>query len=155
MRTLHGFATVCLFTAALAALLPACSSTTDSGGGGGGSPGAAGSTSTGGSSSTGTGDAAKGATLYGSQCASCHGPDAAGNQGPNITLSMTAGIGSWTYPQFHDAVRSAKGKDGMPLCQFMSAFTDKDVSESGMQDLYAFLKSKPINDTVNKGTYCP
>jgi len=67
---------------------------------------------------------------------------------------MTAGIGSWTYQQFHDAVRSAKDKDGSDLCFFMVPFDATSVSESGMQDLWAFLKSKN-NDTVNKGTSCP
>jgi hypothetical protein len=85
----------------------------------------------------------------------CHGADAQGGGGPNITMSMTAGIGSWTYQQFYDAVRSAKGKDGTDLCLLMTKFETKDVSDSGMQDLYAFLKSKPVVDTVNRGTYCP
>lgn len=98
---------------------------------------------------------AKGTTLYSSQCSSCHGPDASGNQGPNITMSTTAGIGSWTYGQFYNAVRSAKNKDGTALCPFMTAFTTKDVSDCGAQDIYAFLKSKPANNTVNKGSYCP
>jgi cytochrome c553 len=166
---LHSFATICVFGAALAAVLPACSSSDDPPGGSAGAAPTAGSgssaagssaagssaagSSAAGSSSAGTGDAAKGNTLYGTQCLSCHGVGATGNQGPNITMSMTAGIGSWTYQNFHDAVRLAKDKDGTDLCIFMSKFAEKDVSETGMQDLYAYLKSLPISDTKNEGTF--
>ncbi len=95
-----------------------------------------------------------GATIYtGQVCNTCHGPDGSGNQGPNITLSTTAGIGSWTYQQFHDAVRLAKRNDGTPLCVLMLSYNETDISEQGIADLYAFLKSQPINDTPQKGSY--
>lgn len=163
MRTLHGFATVCVFAAATAALLPACSSDgSDSNGAAGAAPtagasgsaaGAAGAGTAGAPAAGATGDATKGSALYSTQCASCHGVGAVGNQGPNITMSMTAGIGSWTYQNFHDAVRLAKDKDGSDLCIFMSKFAEKDVSEAGMQDLWAYLKSLPISDVKNEGSF--
>ena len=134
-----------------ATLLPACGGTDDPapGGAAGAGPGSCSTTAEGG------GDATKGATLYSTQCATCHNADASGKEAPNITLSTTAGIGSWTYAQFYNAVRNAKDKDGTDLCVFMSKFEPKDVSDCGAQDIYAFIKSKPVNNTVNKGTYCP
>ena len=157
MRTLYSFATICVF-GALSALLPACGSSDDS------KPsGAAGSGNTAGSSAAGSGntagsapvgDATKGSAVYQSQvCGSCHGGDAEGGNGPNITMSKTAGIGNWTYQQFHDAVRKAVDEDGKPLCALMASYAESDISEASMADLYAFIKSKPVNDTVNKGTY--
>ena len=78
------------------------------------------------------GDATKGATVYSTNCVSCHSADAAGKEGPNITMSMTAGIGSWTYQQFHDAVRLGKDKDGTQLCPFMTPFPETStISRSG------------------------
>jgi len=105
-----------------------------------------------------TGDATRGATLFKSEaviCNSCHGENGEGNQGPNITKSVAGGIGSWTYAQFHDAVRLAKDKDGADLCAFMVAVPEKDLSEQGIADVYAFLQSKPAVDVPNKGMYCP
>ena len=134
MRILHSFATICLFGAGLAAALPACSSDPAS-----------------------SGDpVARGAEVWADQgCDTCHGSDAKGREGPNITMSTTAGIGAWSYQQFHDAVRLAKGKDGVALCQFMTKFEESDISEAGMQDLHAYIKSLPISDVVNRGSYCP
>jgi cytochrome c553 len=126
--------------------------------GGASSGGAAhGGASSGGASSGGaaSGDATKGATVYSINCTSCHGADAAGNQGPNITMSMTAGIGSWTYAQFENAVRLGKAKDGTTqLCSLMTMFAEKDISEPSMLDLWAYLKSKPISDVPQKGSFC-
>ena len=152
MRTLYSFATVCVFGAAFS-LLPACGSTTDEptpATGGSASGGAASGGASGGGASN--GDPAKGATIYSTNCVSCHGSDAAGKEGPNITMSMTAGIGSWTYQQFSDAVHTGKDKDGTQLCPLMTMFPE--IVDPGLKDLYAFIKSKPISDVVNKGTYC-
>jgi hypothetical protein len=103
----------------------------------------------------GGGDATKGSTLYGNICLTCHGSNAEGTGGPNITMSMTAGIGSWTYAQFYQAGRNATNKDGRPLCVFMTPVKTTDASDCGVQDIYAYLKTKPNIDTVNFGTYCP
>ncbi|HYQ41142.1 MAG TPA: cytochrome c [Polyangiaceae bacterium] len=101
------------------------------------------------------GSVARGAALYAAQsCNACHGVTAAGDQGPNITSSPSAGIGAWTYQQFHDALRLAKGKDGRALCLFMPPLMVSELSEQAIQDLYAFLKATPPIDTVNRGTYC-
>lgn len=93
--------------------------------------------------------------MYFDHCASCHGADAAGSEGPNLTFSTNAGIGTWTYQQFHDAVRLTKAPDGSLLCVFMSRFAERDVSEQSLQDIYTFLRSRPIVDKVNRGRYCP
>lgn len=147
MRTLHTFATVCVLAAA--ALLPACSSSDDdSPGGGAGAPGAAGATS--------GGDATKGAKVWSDQvCGSCHGEDAKGDLAPNITPSVTAGIGSWTYQQFHDAVRSGLDTDGTMLCLLMSRYDTSMITEAQMADLYAYVKTKPVSDVMKQGSYCP
>lgn len=134
MRILHSFATICLFGAAVAAVLPACSS----------------------DPATGDDAVSRGAKVWADQaCDTCHGSNAQGKEGPNITMSKTAGIGAWTYQQFHDAVRLAKDKDGTDLCVFMTKFPESEITEAGMQDLYAFIGSKPVSDVVNKGSYCP
>jgi len=70
-------------------------------------------------------------------------------------MSQTAGIGTWTYPQFHEAVRLGKGRDGSGLCVFMVPVPEKDISETDMLALHAYLKSKPISDKGNRGDYCP
>ena len=150
-----------MISAAIAALLPACSSSDDPSPGGtaGAAPTAgagsvAGAANTAGASSTGMGDATKGKAVYGTAvCASCHLEDGKGREGPNITPSMTAGIGSWTYQNFHDAMRTGMTKDGKTLCFLMPTFAEKDISESSMQDLWAYVKSFPISDVVQKGTY--
>ena len=166
MKALSRFALVCTLGAALAALTSACGSSDDpaptgaAGAAAAGAPataGAAGSASAGAPAAL-VGDATKGATLYANtilSCNSCHGANGQGELGPNITLSTTAGIGSWTYAQFHDAVRLAKDKDGTKLCAQMVAFEEKYASEQDIADIYAFLKSKPAVDTVQRGTYCP
>jgi len=101
------------------------------------------------------GNVARGATLFVAQtCGECHGANAAGLNGPNITLSRTAGIGSWTYQEFHDAVRHATDRDGSRLCLLMPSFPEREVTEQGMRDLYAYLRSMPSVDRVNTGTFC-
>jgi len=102
------------------------------------------------------GDPAKGKVAYESfVCASCHDVDGKGTHGPNITPSLTAGIGTWSYQNFHDAVRSGKDKDGSALCLIMTPVPEKDLSEASMLDLYAYVKSFPVNDTAHQGEYCP
>ena len=54
---------------------------------------------------------------------------------------------------------SAKDKDGTELCPLMTDVpgnvTPRALSEAQIADLYAYIKSKPISDVPNKGTYCP
>ena len=141
MRTWHDFAIICLWGPALAALLPACGST----------------------DAPAETPESRGATVWKDQiCASCHGEDAKGLHGPNITMSISAGIGSWTYQQVSDAVHLGKNKDGTDLCLLMTRFPVTDttcptctISEAEMQDLYAYLKTKPVSDVMNQGDYCP
>ena len=102
------------------------------------------------------GSVSEGAQVWTKQsCASCHQENAAGNYGPNITPSLTAGIGTWTYQQFHDAVRDGKDPGGTALCQSMSRFPAKEISDEDMVNLYAYLRSKPAVDIANTGLFCP
>lgn len=168
MRTLQRFATVCFLGAAVAALAAGCSSSdntdTNPGGAGkgsAGSPGTAGSgtagSGTAGAAAAGApgmmGDATKGAAAYKkATCDSCHGTNGEGMLGPNITGS-SAGIGTMTEPQFLDAIRNGKNKNGMDLCFLMTKFPASSVSDADVADIYAFLKSKPV-DTAMAGMYC-
>jgi fructose 5-dehydrogenase cytochrome subunit len=165
LRTLHSFALVCVFSAATAALLPACSSSDDPGpSGGAGAPAqagssgsAAGKSSAGGSPST-AGDPAKGAIVWAKPavgCASCHAESAAGQYGPNITFSKTAGIGNWTLAQFTAGVREGKDTDGTLLCDSMTRFSASVISDTDMADLYAYIGTKPISDVKEQGIFCP
>ena len=101
-----------------------------------------------------TGDATRGQVLYSKSsiaCNTCHGMNAEGDLGPNITNSSTAGIGTWTFQEFHDAVRSQKKKGGGMLCSFMAPFAEKDVNPQELADIYSWLKTKS-SDVVNKGS---
>jgi hypothetical protein len=172
LRTLQRFATVCFIGAAFAALVSACGSDAPATNGGAGAPAAAGAPATAGApamagapatagapagGATGlTGNAAMGMTLYSSAtvgCNTCHGPMGEGDQGPNITGSTSAGIGAWTEPQFHDAVRNAKDKTGVKLYFLMPAVDAATLSDQGIADIYAFLMSKKV-ETANPGKYC-
>jgi hypothetical protein len=42
-----------------------------------------------------------------------------------------------------------------PCFGLMSKYPPSDISDASTQDLYEYLQSKPINDAVNRGTYCP
>jgi len=70
-------------------------------------------------------------------------------------MSQTAGIGNWTYQDFRNALRASVRPDGTPLCVLMSEFSPSEISDASMQDLFAYLQCQPIDDTVNRGTYCP
>jgi len=162
LRTLHSFATLCVFGAALAALLPACGSTDNgtpaaSAGAPGtaGAPGAAGASGAAGAA-TATGDVTKGSAVYAANaCGSCHGADASGDTAPNITQSKTAGIGNWTYAQFQTSIRTKVRPDGTMNCFAMFAYSTTDISDASLLDLYAFLKSKPVVDVAHQGILCP
>jgi len=103
-----------------------------------------------------TASASKGAQVWAKQvCAACHQENAAGNFAPNITPSCTAGIGKWTYQQFHDAVRDGQGPGGTSLCPAMTRFSASEISDEDMLNLYAYVSSKPAVDIPNTGSFCP
>ena len=106
------------------------------------------------------GDAGRGAYVFAAaDCESCHtdkknkGPPMAGGPpmatdfgtffAPNITPDRTYGVGSWSYEDFHRAVREGKGRNGdllypvFPYPSF-SGMTDQDIA-----DLWAYLKTVP------------
>jgi mono/diheme cytochrome c family protein len=113
------------------------------------------------------GDAKRGAYVFAAaDCQSCHtdeknkGPLLAGGRAmvtdfgtffaPNITPDKTYGIGSWTYADFHRAVREGKGKGGellYPVFPFpsFSGMTDQDVA-----DLWAYLQTVPPSAISSK-----
>jgi len=162
-----------VFSAALAALLPACGSTDDGpaatagapGAGAAGAPGgvagsAGAATATAGAAGAGapTGDATRGAQLWAKPtlgCDSCHGVHAEGGNAPNITKSATGGIGAFTYAQFYDAVRNGKNKQGGLLCSLMVPVATKDASDQEIADLYAYQQAQPAVDApVSMPPFC-
>ncbi|HKO50744.1 MAG TPA: c-type cytochrome [Polyangiaceae bacterium] len=169
MRTLHSFATVCVLGAALAALVTtsACSSddpAPTNTAGAAGTPGAAGAPATAGApgaaggGTTLTGDATRGAALWVKPtlgCDSCHGLHAEGGNAPNITKSVTGGIGAFTQAQFHNSVRKALTKEGVPLCTAMIALSPQDASDQDIADMYAYQQAQPAVDTpVASPAFC-
>jgi len=100
------------------------------------------------------GNATAGMTLFVARsCNGCHGNLGEGNAtGPNISGSTTAGIGSWTQPEFSKAVKQATSRTGRMYCATMTAYPT--LSDQQVADLFAFLKAQK-NDTVQRGTACP
>lgn len=113
------------------------------------------------------GDAKRGAYVFAAaDCENCHtdkkakgavlagGPAMVTDFGtffaPNITPDKAHGLGSWTYDDFHRAVREGKGKSGellypvFPYPSF-SGMTDQDIA-----DLWAYLKTVPAQATPSK-----
>jgi len=139
LRDLHRFATFCLFSAAFAALLPACSST-DNETPGGGDP------------------VARGAALWVKPvlgCDQCHGKHAEGGPAPNITKSAIGGIGAFTLAQFTNAVRESKNKQGQMLCYAMTKVEPADATDQDISDLYAFQQAQPpVDAPASNPTYC-
>ncbi len=113
------------------------------------------------------GDAKRGAYIFAAaDCESCHTDKK--NKGllmagglpmvtdfgtffaPNITPDRTYGIGTWTYADFHRAVREGKGKGGellypvFPYSSF-SGMTDQDIN-----DLWAYLRTVPAAAVPSK-----
>lgn len=106
-----------------------------------------------------SGDATKGKTTYsGNQagCNVCHGANGEGQLGPNITGSTAAGIGTWTYAEFSNQIRTLTKKDGTKNCSTagMPAYTATDLPDADVADIYAYLMSVK-NETPNKGSACP
>lgn len=69
---------------------------------------------------------------------------------PNITPDRKAGIGSWTYDDFHRAMREGKGKNGeflYPVFPFpaFTGMTDEDIA-----DLWAYMKTVPASAQPSK-----
>jgi hypothetical protein len=189
LRTLQSLLLVSVVCAATAAILPGCGTSdpgTTGGTAGAATTGTAGSTGTAGAATGGAGapaalvgDKTRGAAAFVSKsCNTCHGDTSstppqpiagAGvpSQGPNITGSKFAGlgggIGAWTEPQFHDAVRLGKNIDGKQLCALMLPFPavpdpavpgSVGVSDQDIADLYVFLEAQMATMAL-QGAYCP
>lgn len=101
------------------------------------------------------GDAAAGKTEYEAKfCGTCHGTTGEGGLlGPNITGSMTAGIGTWSYADFEAAVRVGTDPRGGFLCTTMTTYPESSITAEAMANLYAFLMAE-MNETVMMGA-CP
>jgi mono/diheme cytochrome c family protein len=106
------------------------------------------------------GDAKRGAYVFAAaDCASCHtdeknkGPLLAGGRqmvtdfgtffAPNITPDRTYGIGSWSYDDFHRAVREGKGKGGQLLYPVFPYPSFSGMTEQDIADLWAYLQTVP------------
>jgi len=113
------------------------------------------------------GDAKRGAYIFAAgDCENCHtdkkakGPFLGGGPpmvtdfgtfyAPNISSHKTAGIGGWTYEQFHRAMREGKGAKGellYPVFPYpsLTGMTDQDIA-----DLWAYLKTTPAAAAKSK-----
>lgn len=77
------------------------------------------------------GDATKGAAVYRQKmCGNCHGDNADGGFGPDL-----AGGRGLTLEQFKHPVRKPWG--------VMLAYTEQQLTDAAIADIYAFVKSKP------------
>ena len=113
------------------------------------------------------GDAKRGAYVFAAaDCENCHtdkkakgaflagGPAMVTDFGtffaPNITPDKAHGLGSWSYEDFHRAVREGKGKGGellYPVFPYPSftGMTDQDIA-----DIWAYLKTVPAQATPSR-----
>lgn len=64
---------------------------------------------------------------------------------PNITFHKIKGIGSWTYEQFAQTIKTGARPDGRILSSIMPRFAT--VSDEETQALWAYLQNIPIPDT--------
>ena len=113
------------------------------------------------------GDAKRGAYVFAAaDCENCHtdkknkgaflagGPPMVTDFGtffaPNITPDKAHGLGSWSYEDFHRAVREGRGKGGellYPVFPYPSftGMTDQDIA-----DIWAYLKTVPAQATPSR-----
>jgi mono/diheme cytochrome c family protein len=113
------------------------------------------------------GDAKRGAYIFAAaDCESCHtdkkakGAFLAGGApiktdfgtffAPNITPDRTNGLGSWTYEDFHRAMRQGKGKDGELLYPVFPYPSFTGMTDQNIADLWAYLKTVPPQAVPSK-----
>lgn len=113
------------------------------------------------------GNVQRGAYLFAAgDCENCHtdkkakGPFLAGGPpmvtdfgvfyAPNITTDKKAGIGSWTYDDFHRAMREGKGKGGELLYPVFPFPAFSGMTEQDIADLWAYLKTVPASPQPSK-----
>ena len=80
---------------------------------------------------------------------------AAGPWGQSYTANISSdatGIGNWTEEQFFRAIREGKSKglkEGRPLLPPMPWFAYKNLNDTDLKSIFAFLKStKPVENRV-------
>ena len=74
---------------------------------------------------------------------------------PTSRHRVLSGSALGAFKQFYSAVRYGLNGNGTNLCLAMARFSESDISEQGMRDLYEYLSSKPAVDVPNGGTACP
>lgn len=102
-----------------------------------GSPGASNSQAAEVASAT-NGDTGQGQEKFTASCAGCHGAQAQGGLGP--ALNGATGSGTWTVSEFERAVREGHAPD-RELAPTMPRFTEAQLSDEDLMDIYAYLKS--------------
>jgi cytochrome c553 len=83
-------------------------------------------------------------------CSGCHGEHFSGGRVPGLPPSFPAaanitpaGIGKWTKVDFYTAMRSGKRPDGSAIDPFMPWSTFKQMSDTELDALWAFLQALP------------
>lgn len=117
-----------------------------------------------------TGDSDRGATVFhASGCASCHTepktefaekPVLAGGQSfpsdfgtflaPNISPSTEHGIGSWSLPEFANAVQRGISPDGKHYFPVFPYTAYARMTEQDIADLKAFMDTLPVSETPSQ-----
>jgi mono/diheme cytochrome c family protein len=103
--------------------------------------------------------------FQGADCIGCHGDaghgsDPVGGLGldtpfgtfraPNITPDKAHGIGAWSRDDFKAALRNGVGRDGQYLFPVFPYTSFTRMSDRDMEDLYAYLMSRPAVPVPNK-----
>lgn len=87
-----------------------------------------------------TGNTSEGLKKFTATCSGCHGAQGGGGIGP--ALNTAKGPGSWNVAQFEAAVRQGHAPD-RELSAVMPRFTQAQVSQEDLVDIYAYLKTLP------------
>jgi len=116
------------------------------------------------------GDPTKGAIVFAaSGCASCHAPKEASGEArliltggrafasdfgtfyaPNISSDREFGIGSWSLPEFADALRFGTSPEGKHYYPAFPYGTYQNMEPADIADLFAFFKTIPASATPSK-----
>lgn len=86
------------------------------------------------------GNPANGDTLYSVNCQGCHGAGGAGGAvGPNLV--QAGSVPSWALAEFATSLREGVSPNG-PLAPTMPRYSEAQLSDSDVGDLYAYLNAQ-------------
>jgi mono/diheme cytochrome c family protein len=95
---------------------------------------------------------AKYGAFVGTSCRGCHGVGLSGGPIPGappslpVPLNLTpheTGLKGWTFDDFQKVIRDGKRRDGRPLDAFMPTSSLRNLNDTEMRALWAYLESVP------------